>query len=173
MLYIIKWLYVDPLAACFCLLAILIHMFRKRAAGRWALLITVICFYGLSIQPLSHLFVHPLETRYEQPSLDQLDGDVIILLGGGSLAGVPDFDGTAIGLAPSCRLTAVRIQKALHVPVLLSGGVVFAADASEAAIEKRMLLSLGVEEKNIISDEKSRNTAENARFAKKLCDAHG
>lgn len=36
-----------------------------------------------------------------------------------------------------------------------------------------MLLSLGVEEKNIISDEKSRNTAENARFAKKLCDAHG
>lgn len=126
MLYIIKWLYmwILPLGGVFlALFAILIYMFRKRAAGRWALLITVICFYGLSIQPVSHLFVHPLETRYEQPSLDQLDGDVIILLGGGSLAGVPDFDGTGqLGLAASHRfLTAVRIQKALHVPVLLSG----------------------------------------------------
>ena len=178
MLYVIKWLYmwILPLGGVFLtLFAILIYMFRKRAAGRWALLVTVLCFYGLSIQPVSHLFVHPLETRYEQPPLDQLDGDVIILLGGGSLAGVPDFDGTGqLGLAASHRfLTAVRIQKALHIPILLSGGVVFAGDANEAAIEKRMLLSLEVEEKDIISDEKSRNTAENARFARELCDALG
>lgn len=178
MLYLIKWLYMWllPLGSVFLVLfAILIYMFRKRAAGRWALLVTVLCFYGLSIQPVSQLFVHPLETRYEQPQLDDLQGDVIILLGGGSLSGVPDVDGTGqLGLAASHRfLTALRLQKALHVPILLSGGVVFAGDASEAAIEKRMLLSLGVAEADVYSDEKSRNTAENARYAKDLCTQHG
>lgn len=47
MLYVIKWLYmwILPLGGVFLtLFAILIYMFRKRAAGRWALLVTVLCF---------------------------------------------------------------------------------------------------------------------------------
>lgn len=178
MLYVIKWLYMWllPVGSFFvAFFIILFYMFYKRAAGRWALLVVVLAFYGLSIQPVSYAIVHPLETQYEQPSASDLAGDVVILLGGGSLSGVPDFDGPGqLGLAASHRfLSAVRIQKTLGVPILLSGGVVFAGDANEAQIEKRMLLSLGVEEKDIYLDDQSRNTAENARYSKALCQSHG
>ena len=42
---------------------------------------------------VSDSLIRPLEMAYEQPSLEALDGDVIIVLGGGSRAGVPDVDG--------------------------------------------------------------------------------
>ena len=55
---------------------------------------------------------------YEQPSLEALDGDVIIVLGGGSRAGVPDVDGVGqVGSAAANRfLTALRLEKAKHLP---------------------------------------------------------
>mgnify|MGYP000435279807 CR=1 FL=1 len=68
------------------------YLFRKKQGGRWAMLIITALFYLLSIEPVSDSLIRPLETAYDQPSLESLDGDVIIVLGGGSRAGVPDVD---------------------------------------------------------------------------------
>jgi uncharacterized SAM-binding protein YcdF (DUF218 family) len=157
------------------LLALAVYQFRQRARGRYALAVIIAVLYALSIDPVANAFIRPLETMYTQPAASALTGDAVILLGGGARAGVPDFDGEGqVGSAAANRfLTAVRIQKSLHIPILLSGGAVIKGDADEAAIEKRMLLSLGVDEADIYMDEQSRNTAENASFSKAICTKQG
>lgn len=175
MLYVIKWLYAWVLPLGGLVLALLIvtaYMFWKRAPGRKPLLLVVALLYALAIAPVSGPLIKSLETRYEPPQ--EISGDVIILLGGGARSGVPDFDGQGqIGSAAANRfLTAVRIQKAKNLPIILSGGVVLDTEANEAQIERRMLLSLGVPADKIIIEDKSRNTAENARFSKAICEQH-
>ncbi|WP_296901665.1 YdcF family protein [uncultured Megasphaera sp.] len=178
LLYIIKWLYawILPMGGIVLALLILIfYMFRRKSQGRWVLAVITAVFYLLSIEPVSNALIHPLETAYDQPRGADAQGDVIVLLGGGSRAGVPDFDGTGqVGSAAANRfLMALRLQKAKDLPILLSGGTILKGDANESAIEKRMLLSLGVPEDKIFMDDKSRNTAENAAFSKNICAEQG
>lgn len=155
------------------LILLLCYMFRKHSPGRWALAVVTAVFYLLSIEPVSNGLIHPLETAYDQPQGTAVAGDVIVLLGGGSRAGVPDFDGTGqVGSAAANRfLMALRLQKAKDLPILLSGGTILKGDANESEIEKRMLLSLGVPENKIFMDDKSRNTAENAAFPSRSASA--
>lgn len=176
--YIIRWLYmwllpIGSLVAA--LIGITIYLWYKKSRVWMVLAVVTLLFYGLSIPPVSTRLIQPLENRYIQRPVQEVQGDVIILLGGGARAGVPDVDGVGqVGEAAANRfLTAVRLQKMLHVPIILSGGAVLPGDAQEATIEQRMLLSLGVPQEMIFLDTKSRNTAENARFSKALCAAHG
>lgn len=178
LLYIIKWLYawILPMGGIvLALILLLCYMFRKHSPGRWALAAITAVFYLLSIEPVSNGLIHPLETAYDQPQGADVDGDVIILLGGGSRTGVPDFDGSGqVGSAAANRfLMALRLQKAKDLPILLSGGTILKGDANESEIEKRMLLSLGVPENKIFMDDKSRNTAENAAFSRQICEHQG
>lgn len=178
MLYITKWIYAWMLPVGGIVTALLLlmgYMMYVRAKGRYALAVITACLYSLSISPTSDALIQPLERTYMQENLQDVTGDVVILLGGGARAGVPDVDGVGqVGESAANRfLTAIRVQKAKNIPILLSGGAVLAGDAEEAMIEKRMLVSLGVPEAQIFVDVKSRNTAENARFAKALCREHG
>lgn len=116
MLYLIKWMYAWILPLGGIVLAFMILtalLFRKKQAGRWAMLVITAVFYLLSTEPVSDSLIRPLEMAYEQPSLEALDGDVIIVLGGGSRAGVPDVDGVGqVGSAAANRfLTALRLEK--------------------------------------------------------------
>lgn len=176
MLFLIKWIYawllpIGCIAAALVFLTI--YLYWRRSPGRKPLLVITVLLYALSVQPVSNMLMKPLENSYAPPHTVQ--GDVIILLGGGTRAGVPDFDGTGqVGSAAANRfLTAVRMQRKLDLPILLSGGAVFSYDADEAEIDKRMLLSLGVVEDRIFLDNQSRNTAENARFSKDICTEQG
>lgn len=116
MLYLIKWIYAWILPIGSIVLAFMVltaWLFRKKASGRWAMLFITAIFYLLSVEPVSDALIRPLETAYEQPPLTALDGDVIIVLGGGSRAGVPDVDGVGqVGSAAANRfLTALRLEK--------------------------------------------------------------
>lgn len=178
MLYVIKWIYswVLPLGGLvLALLLVAVYQRRCRAAGvRW-LGLAIAVLYALSIAPVSGFLLAPLEQAYAQPAVRAVQGDVLVLLGGGVQAGVPDVDGTGqlSGAAANRFLTVLRLHHALHLPILLSGGTVMPGDASESAVAKRMLLSLGIQENMIYTEEESRNTAENAAFSKKICRAEG
>ncbi len=175
MIYLIKWLYawiLPPGGIILMLFLITAYLYYKKSQGRKVLLIVTCIFYALCLPFFSHLLMKPLENSYTQPPGD---GDVIVLLGGGAYAGVPDFDGLGqLGGSSANRfLMALRLQRILNLPIILSGGPLFADEACEADIEKRMLLSLGVDESKIYIDNLSRNTVENARFAKDLCGMYG
>ena len=125
-------------------------------------------FYLLCTGFVAEKFLGALESAYEPPG--NPTGDVIIMLGGGAMPDVPDVDGEgALCSAPANRLlTAVRLQRKLNLPVIVSGGQVYADSGAEAVIAKRMLISLGVPEDKIILEDKSVNTSQNAAFTAEI-----
>ena len=131
-----------------------------------------LALWAFATGAVSHLLMHGLESKFQAPANPQ--GDVIVLLGGGVYEGVPDFSG--IG-APSDEMlsrlvTPGRLQKKLNLPIIISGGSVFPGRASEAVIDKRFLVDLGVPADKIVMEENSRDTMENAQYVKVLCARH-
>lgn len=125
--------------------------------------------WALSTAPVAGGLMRGLEAPFAIP--DPPSGDVIILLGGGTIQPVPDLTGSS---APSPLMmgrvvTAVRLYRRLGVPILVTGGRWSDAEASEAAIVKRFLVDLGVPESAVIEEGQARDTAQNARFAAAIC----
>ena len=132
-----------------------------------------IFMWALSLSPVSDMMVRGLESDFKIPKNPH--GDVIILLGGGVSDKAPDLTGVG---APSGDMlertvTAVRIQKRLNVPIIVTGGVVFKGKAAEAPIVKRFLVDLGVPSERVIIEDKARDTIENAKYSKEICEKDG
>lgn len=128
-----------------------------------------IFMWALSISPVSDPMLRGLESDFK--ILENPGGDVIILLGGGVSDEVPDLSGAG---APSGEMfgrliTAVRLQKKLGLPVIVSGGSVFKGRKAEATIVKRFLVDLGVPSDKVIAEDKSRDTIENAKYTMEIC----
>ncbi|MBW2107923.1 MAG: YdcF family protein [Deltaproteobacteria bacterium] len=129
--------------------------------------------WAAAIAPVGDKFLHVLESGY--PPYRDAGADVIILLGGGIYSGVPDLSGTG---APSedalARVvTTCRLYKRLDVPVIVCGGQVFERAGAEAPILKRFLVDLGVPSGRIILEQESRDTHENAIYARRIVERFG
>ena len=151
------------------------RVWRKHGDKRlaWSLFAAVFAFYLLCTAWLADILMGSMEGMYTPP--DNVTGDVIIMLGGGAIADVPDVDGTgALCSAPANRLlTVARLQKKLNVPVLFSGGQVYADSGAEATIARRVLISLGVAPNMILVENKSVNTRQNAVYSADLIEKRG
>ena len=112
-----------------------------------------------------------LENQYPPPSLTEVEkGDIIIMLGGGAIQDSQDVDGEGtLCASPANRLlTAVRLHKMLDLPILLSGGQVYADSGAEALIALRILQTLDVPPEKILVEGKSINTTQNAIFSAQI-----
>ena len=172
MLILIKLLYAWLLPPGIFLLAILAAYYycHKSKNAHWLLLVFVLV-YLLSIPAVSYRVIKPLENRYNQPAVSEIkDAQAIVILAGGSYDGVPDFDGTGQNSeSTTTRLAAgLRLHRVLHLPMVLSGGSLFDDAVTEARTEYRFLRACGVEDRYLIKEDKSRNTAENAKFVKPI-----
>nr|WP_092075086.1 YdcF family protein [Dendrosporobacter quercicolus]NSL50053.1 YdcF family protein [Dendrosporobacter quercicolus DSM 1736]SDN31569.1 Uncharacterized SAM-binding protein YcdF, DUF218 family [Dendrosporobacter quercicolus] len=159
----------------FIILLVLCCLQAYRYCGRLPKLLTVITLtlYLCSTQWVSDMIIRPLESQYTPPLQPQ--GDVIVLLGGGAL---PDIEGVhglgqLSGFAANRLLTAAHLYQRLRVPILVSGGQVYQTSGWEAEIAKSILIGLGVPQNEIIVENQSRNTTENARYSKELLDQNG
>ncbi|MFB5188840.1 YdcF family protein [Alicyclobacillus fastidiosus] len=147
---------------------------RTRAAGACLCALAVV-LYVTATQAFANALVRPLEDAYPQPQHPH--GDVIVMLGGGSVLGTPDIDGKG-GLTGNSanRLIAVaRLYPIEHLPILITAGpdnIVNGQSESEAQIAKRELVGLGIPAKAIYTENNSRNTQENAQFTKPILKAH-
>ena len=146
----------------------------NRAAAAIALL-TGMLVWALSVGPIADRITAPLESPFSVPA--DIQGDVIIMLGGGVHARSDDL--TGIG-APSHGtmerlVTVARLHRRLRVPIILSGGIVQPDDgaAASALLSRRFLIDLGIPPDHILVDTQSRDTYENAVFSKQLCERHG
>ena len=129
-------------------------------------------FWLAGIKPVSDIFMSKLEYRLVPPK--NFSGDVVIVLGGGMKENVPDFSGNSeLNSAGLERVfTAARISKKKNIPIIASGGAVFAKKA-EAEVAKRFLTDMGVSGDKIIVENKSRDTYENAVFSREICIERG
>ncbi|MDI6801436.1 MAG: YdcF family protein [Thermodesulfovibrionales bacterium] len=144
-------------------------LFRKKFAAGIINLCLGILIYVSSISPVSDFAMSRLESGLRIPSNPQ--GDVIILLGGGVYNNAPDMSGTGVpsGEMMGRMVTAVRLQKMLKVPVIISGGKIHKDRIAEAVIVKRFLIDLGVPANKTITEEISRDTMENAIYSSEIC----
>ena len=146
---------------------------RKTLRGGSAAMMLAVTLWLLATGPVSELLLSPLERGFHIPRSPQ--GDVIIVLGGGIHDRVPDLtgSGTPSGDSLARLVTAARASRRLHLPVLVSGGEVFAGRTPEAEIDKRFLTDLGVAANMVIAEVKSRDTLENAQRCQEILKRHG
>lgn len=147
---------------------------RKRWKEGFASCVVAIAVWLISTVFFADVLFRELECSYTIPKSPS--GDVILLLGGGISAGVPDFSGIgAPGGEMMARIvTAVRLQKLLGIPVIVSGGAVFQNQTTtEADVARRFLEDLGVPHEKIIEESKSRDTFENAEYTVEICSQYG
>jgi uncharacterized SAM-binding protein YcdF (DUF218 family) len=126
-----------------------------------------------SIAPVGNAFLRGLESNYGIPA--NVSGDVIVLLGGGVNGKAPDLSGYGVPSEEALGrlVTAVRLQKKLKIPIIVSGGKGFEHGTVEALILRRFLVDLGVPAKKIIMEQSSRDTFENAKYTRQTCDEFG
>jgi len=127
----------------------------------------------LSTTPISNLMASGLDSNLHFS--DNPKGDVIILLGGGVYDEAPDLSGIGVPTqrVQSGMITTFKLHRKLGIPIIVSGGKVFKFKKAEAPIMKRFLMDLGISGDQIITEENSRDTFENAKYTKKVCDKFG
>lgn len=157
-----------PPGIFFVLFFFIAYCCMQRKQTRLAFIITLITFifYLFSTSYFASILIGQLEDAYEPPT-HLPNADVIIVLGGGATSDTPDVNGTGtLCSIPANRLlTAVRLQKKLNVPILVSGGQIYADSGKEADIARRILKELNVSEDMILLENKSLNTTQNAQFS--------
>jgi uncharacterized SAM-binding protein YcdF (DUF218 family) len=145
---------------------------HRRRSG-YALLAGALLLYLLSIAAAADRMLGLVEVQtWDAAAVAR--ADVIVLLGGGLVEGVPDFSGRST-LAPDSLgrvVDASRLHARQPRPIIFTGGSV-AGGAPEAPVARRLLMDLGVPAQDIILEDASRDTAENAAYVRRLMDRHG
>ncbi|HPU28820.1 MAG TPA: YdcF family protein [Syntrophorhabdaceae bacterium] len=144
---------------------------------RWKILniILALVLYSISIELVKDMFIIPLEDAYKVPPVEAIKNyDAYVVLGGGINENAPDLNGEGQLSSESLPrvVDAYRLYKMERKPIILSGGRVY-GEKPEAQIAKKFLISLGVNEKDIITEENSRDTYENALLVKEILEKKG
>jgi len=163
-----------------CVAVAVVGLWRRRRETRGRLLLLTVPFVGLTLvstPALAFLAVGTLEWHY--PPLDRrpTDAQAIVILAGGL---VPPN-----AIHPRAELDEDSLMRCLHgadlyhqgpaCPVLLSGGKVDPSTPgpSHARAMADFLGQLGVRSRDLLLEEESRTTFENAVECGKLLDKHG
>ncbi|WAH36743.1 YdcF family protein [Alicyclobacillus dauci] len=174
-LKVIQHLILPP--GLFVVLAIIVaaRIYKTARKAAFALFGIAAFIYVCSAPMVADALLHPLEQRYTQPK--NPSGDVIVVLGASFSVGTPSFEGTGnlTGDSAARVLAAARLQKQLHIPIIVSGGPlehVGGESVSFASIARHDLNGIGVASNQIYLDQESRNTQENAVNTKVILDNH-
>lgn len=135
-------------------------------AGTRIALFALLSLYLLSTPIVGHGLLQTLESPYEDPA--QYGGaSAIVVLGGGSYPGAPEYGGDTVS-----KDTLERLRYAAHLhhrtgrPVLVTGGNPAGLDTTEGAQMKTALREFGVVPTWLETG--SDNTWENARLTHRL-----
>ena len=154
----------SPLPIIIILIYIGISLFRKRKKQGILLILIGVFTYFVTTDYFIDRALYPIENRYPQiTQSDILKGDAYILLGGGL------FIDTGGGDVPTPNALDRIVKTAIYYKIspkkiFISGGAPLHNKVSESKIYRKYLIDLGVNRDDIIIEEKSRTTKENAKF---------
>lgn len=146
------------------------------AGGKGTRRARVLAIGGLSalfvggLSPLANVLTLPLESRFPRHSLEDLAGVRGLIILGGFEEATPAGDRT-LGLNEAAERITESARLARLMPglkVVFSGGVgtLIAAGEGEAERVRRWLIDMGIAERRIVIEDRSRNTWENATETK-------
>ncbi|MCD6570078.1 MAG: envelope biogenesis factor ElyC [Deltaproteobacteria bacterium] len=167
-----------PLCLGILILGLLLLWFsQRRRTGRFIALMGVVLLGLLSYSAISDVFLRPLEYKYPSlmsvTSLKPLSHDVsvsvkwIAVLGGGHISDPQVSITSQISEASLVRLVeAIRLYRQLSgSKLILSGGSGF-APVSDAKVMAKVACFLGVNQQDMVLEEESSDTKDQARFIK-------
>jgi len=145
---------------------------------RWALLflfLTTFSLYLMSTEFGKNLILFPLEDHYPYPDPKRISCEAIVVLGGGKIPHSPaeGFEASVDPKVAKRLYEAFKLWKRFKKLIVVSGGSVFRDTESEAAAMKRFLTTIGVPSGDILEEDRSRNTLENAIFTAELLEKKG
>ncbi len=145
----------------FIILFLIIAVISKRRVVSLLAFFGAFGLYLLSVEPVKDMLYKPLEEAYPVPR--EVQADALVVLGGGSY-------NTGILKEDSMKrlLTGFILHKRYGLPIILSGGASI-GKLPEAEVMKQVLEELGVDKKEIITEVRSRDTLENAKYVKEIC----
>ncbi len=142
-----------------------------RLFGKILIVSGFLLLYLLSLSPVAELLLKPLETNAAERLRKDTRADAIVVLSGG----VKDLSWLELPPEPSSTslervVKGVTVYRVLQLPLVLAGGNAEPDGKAgpEADAMARVARDLGVPSKNIIAENKSRNTIESARALKGL-----
>lgn len=150
---------------------ILLWFTRKQKVARYFVTIGVILLVGLSYRPFSDALLRPLEYKYPsfQNYNDISEVKWIVVLGGGHTS---DSQFPSVGQLNSASL--VRLVEGLRIynmlldcKLLLSGGGGSNTE-SNAKVLADVARAIGVDERDIVLEQASKDTKDEARFVKDI-----
>lgn len=150
------------------------YFFKKGIrSGLYINLFVAMTLYITFIEPFQDHLYGVLESGLTLNA--RAEGDVIIVLGGGIYEDSPDLTGNTIPSDEALArvVMAYRLYKIMDVPIITTGGRLTETDISESEIAKRFLVDLGVPERDIVSEDNSRTTIENAFYTKEILKRMG
>jgi uncharacterized SAM-binding protein YcdF (DUF218 family) len=157
----IFWMFLSPVAAL--LIAALIGAWQSKGRfprmGRTIACAAILILIVAAMTPLGLILVSPLEDRFPQPQPGLPPPYGIIVLGGAINGPTSQARGQAVGEEEQRVVQAAILAKRYpEAKIVFTGG-------TEATEAKKLLVELGVDPGQIILEDRSRNTVENARFS--------
>lgn len=149
---------------------------RHARLGRWVLGGGLLSAYLLSTPFISGVLVQSLQS-YPALTPAQLQGtsaQAIVVLSAGRYKDAPEYGGDTVGNHTLARIRyAAFLQRETGLPVLVSGGHVFDKTGDSLAEVMARSLRQDFHVDTVWLEDKSRTTAENARFSQALLQARG
>ena len=164
-------LLLPPASLLVLILAGLILLRRHPSAGRTLVAAGIALLYLLSLEPVSDRLIRPLEAAYLPLNIADSKADAVVVLGGG----VTDLSWLPARPEPSPSslqrlIEGIRIARNLRIPLVVSGGsgALAPTEAREADAMAALAVKLGYPRGDLVIENRSRNTWENAEQVKGL-----
>lgn len=171
----IFWLLVQPLSLVVLLLlaGLALSWLKRRWISRVLVGLALLLLFLCSFTTFGYLLVTPLEQRFERPA-EPTEVDGIVVLGGGMDGEVSTARG-GYELNRSGDRFVETLRLALRHPtakiIIAGGAAALVQQEPEALAGKRFFEAFGIAPERMLLDDRSRNTEENAQFAKQLAGA--
>lgn len=154
MLFLIKNIFI-PSSICFFLLLIGVFLLflKKKKKGLYFILAGLSFYYLFSITPGADFFLAPLESGFNQLSFSEMNkANIIVVLSGGEKT----------DLIRSSEVFRISNLKNHQPTVIISGTEELSLKTRTSEIEN-FFIDRGIPPENIIVEDKSKNTRENAQ----------
>lgn len=171
---IISMTLISPLLIIILLLIIGVgNIFNRRKKSGLVLIIISVILYCASTDWIIDKKIYKLESSYPVVSEEELSkGEAYILLGGGIIT--TTVEGNIPGVLATTRiLKTAEYYRKYPKKIYISGGTPLQNQESESSVYARELKELGVKEEDIIIEESSKNTNENALLIKEKLEQDG
>lgn len=145
---------------------------RRQHGGLWLATLSLLGLFILSLPVVGDALMAPLEPSPPITPAQLRQVQAIVVLGGGTYYGAPEYGGDTVGYATLERLRyGARLARESRLPLLVTGGAPFGGRPEAELMRDTLEHDFGVKVRWV--ETASRDTAENASLSAPLLKAAG